>query len=80
MAKKFYKTILQIEILSENEPMGEYPLHVINYEITEGSCSGRSKVISETELTGEQAAKALREQGSDPSLFQLDYDGTELPE
>lgn len=77
MAGKFYRTVIEIEILSEKEPMGNHSLDTINYEITEGSCSGKITVKSETELTEEQAAKALRDQGSDPSFFQLYEYGTE---
>lgn len=79
MARKFFKTIVQIEILSEDEP---YPdgksLQDINYDITDGHCSGVVKTIKSEQLTGADAAEALLSQGSDPYFFQLDNEGNEI--
>jgi hypothetical protein len=75
--RKFYKTVIQVTILSE-EPFSSDELEnleTVNYEITEGGCSGVVKEISHEELTGKQAAEALQAQGSDPELFQLTEDG-----
>ncbi len=49
-------------------------------EITEGDCSGDWKVTKVKELNGKQAAKALIEQGSEPSFFGLTDDGEDEQE
>jgi hypothetical protein len=79
VARKFYKTIIQIEILSEDEP---YPdgnsLADIDYDITDGKYSGAMKIVGSVELDGATAANALKEQGSSPYFFQIDDDGNEI--
>ena len=73
----FYKTVIQVEVLSQ-EPIGEPSLEQLAYNITDGDWSGASKIKSIKELTGKQAAKALIKQGSDPEFFQLDEKGNEI--
>lgn len=75
--RKFFKTILEVEILSE-EPLGPMSLTNYAYEIAQGDCSGVYKVVSEEELDGPSAAKALIEQGSDPEFFALNEDGSDM--
>jgi hypothetical protein len=76
MAKKFYRTVMQVEILSEDEPYGEgVSLEEINYAITEGHCSGVIKCESSLEVTPKQMASLLIAQGSDPEFMQLDKNG-----
>lgn len=72
--RKFHKTVVQVEILSE-EPIEITDLNSIHYNITEGDWSGVVKVKSSKELTGKQAATALLNQGSDPGFFRLTTDG-----
>ena len=75
--KKYYKTTITIEVLSEYEPVSsDCGLHCIAREINSGGWSGqRTKLVSK-ELTPKEAADALVAQGSDPSFFQLNEDGT----
>lgn len=84
MSKKYYKTIVQIEILSENEPYGLIgageSLSAIEYDITEGHFSGVIETKGFTELTAKEAADALVVQGSGTEFFQLDADGNEIDE
>lgn len=68
---KFYKTIVTIEILSE-EPIGNPDLEEIQYQTTEGNWSGVVDVTSEEELTPEEMSKALIAQGSDPEFFSIE--------
>lgn len=75
--KKFYKTIIQVEVLSE-EPFDYNDLSDVHYQITEGDCSGTFKTLSSDELDGKQAADALKAQDSDPEFFQIDEDGNDL--
>jgi len=79
MARKFYRTVVSIEILSEDEPYGDgRTLEDIGYAITEGHCSGKITTASEAEVTAPEMAKLLVAQGSDPEFFQLDENGNEV--
>lgn len=66
----FYKTILQIEILSE-EPFHNENLNEIHDAITQGDCSGIVNEISHETLTEKETALALTAQGSEPGFFQI---------
>ena len=74
--KKFFKTTITIEILSEKK-YNSTDLSKIAYDITDGDCSGKVEVSSYQELTPQEAAKALLAQGSDPEFFGLDDDGND---
>jgi hypothetical protein len=76
---KYYRTLIQIEILSENNPIGDgLNLSEIDYDITEGDCSGEITTLSQEEVTSKQMAELLIAQGSDPSFFMLDKNGNSI--
>lgn len=75
--RKFYKTIIQYEILSE-EPIECVSLSDIDYETTEGRWSGRFLETKQKTLNGLETAKALEEQGSDPEFFNLNVIGEDV--
>jgi len=76
MANKFYRTMLEVEILTDREiDFGVWSLADIGYEITDGDSSGQYEVKSVEELTPKQMAKALMDQQSDPGFFGLDDEG-----
>ena len=75
--RKFHKTIIQVEVLSE-EPFGYNELSDVHHQITNGDCSGTYTTLSTEELDGRQAADALKAQDSDPEFFQIDEDGNDL--
>lgn len=76
--RKFYKTVYKIEVLSE-EPMGYCEsLSNIEYEITEGQCSGIFTEEEIIELTPQEMVVELESQGSDPEFFRLDKEGNDL--
>lgn len=66
--KKYYKTIITIEILSDHPYDYGFDLGNIQYDMTYGDVSGsvssKSKIISKKEMT-----KALIAQGSDPNFI-----------
>ena len=67
--RKFYKTTFTVEVLSE-EPFNEtHDLSYIGESITLGECSGTVSISEDEELSAEQMAEALIEQGSDPDFF-----------
>jgi hypothetical protein len=77
--RKFYRAIVQYEILSE-EPIGAMSLSDIEYETTDGHMSGHFLETKHEELDSVQMAAALQNQGSDPEFFQLDESGQDLDE
>lgn len=75
--RKFYKTIITIEVLSEDEPW-RGGLEALHYAITEGDCSAAFGDDYVVELTAEEVARELIAQGSDPEFFMLDDDGNDI--
>ena len=82
MRKKIlYRTVIEVEILSE-EPLNPEDcdnLKTIDYEITEGSWSGKTetKKINQ-KLKGIKAADATRRQGSSTDFFFMDKEGNDI--
>lgn len=75
--RKFYKTIVKVEILSE-EPFQWDTLEDVNYAITtHGGCSGVAEDKGTKILNGKQIASALLKQGSDPEFFGVDEKGND---
>ena len=64
----FYRTVLQVEILSD-EPYRYKALSDVAFDIIEGDCSGKTTVVSQEEVSKEQMAELLIAQGSDPSFL-----------
>jgi len=73
--RKFFRTRIEVEILSEEEPVKDASLSEIAHEIIYGSWSGRHRTIEEKSLSPKECAKALIEHGSDPSFFGLSESG-----
>ncbi len=69
--KKFYRTVISIEVLSE-KPYDFNSLEDTCYDIMDGECSGKIKVVSKEEVYEEKMKKLLIAQGSDPDFFMLD--------
>lgn len=78
--RKFYRTLLTLEILSEYDPVTDMSLADINYAITEGDYSGVMSVQSFEQLTSKQMADCTIAQGSDPEFFGLDATGNDVLE
>ncbi len=79
--RKFYKTVITVTVLSEDEPVStDCELGTIVYQITDGNWSGEVENDGGTELTPAQAAQELIAQGSDPSFFKLDENGKPFDE
>lgn len=79
--RKFYRSVYQVEVLSE-EPLSEdLNLAEIFEEITTGDCSGIvTDLVSNYEIDGVTCAKLLKKQGSCPSFFRLTDKGSDLVE
>jgi hypothetical protein len=82
MARTFYRTLVQVEVLSE-EPMEDTDVHdlaMLNCAITDGDCSGEVKIVSREEKSGKEMAELLMAQGSDPGFFNIDAEGNDTEE
>jgi hypothetical protein len=83
MAKQkiLYRSVIEIEVLSE-EPIPEgMSLNDIEDECNEGSFSGVHEYkITNEKLVGMDAVKATQLQGSSIDFFQMDEEGNELNE
>lgn len=81
MKKKLYKTIIQVEILSE-EPISDdfcHNLSRVSYEITSGDMSGLiSTIASNIEVEGEGAVRECNIHGTSTDFFMMDEDGNEF--
>ena len=77
--KKIYKSVLRVEILSE-EPIDDcIKLNDIDYQITNGDWSGAMDwEHHNAELHGMEAVTNVQNQGSDPEFFQMDEEGNEI--
>lgn len=74
--RKFYKTRIVFEVLSEEPLPGHAGLEYIARESEDGRYVGRfSADGAEATLTGKQMADALYDFGSDPGFFSLDDEG-----
>ena len=69
--RKFYKHIIQVEVLTEDSKWSYANLSDINYDINEGDCVGSITGNARIELTEAQAAEELRKMGSEPGFFGL---------
>lgn len=74
--RKFYKTTIMVEVLSE-DPYDFNNLSDVYRDITTGACSGQVRVTGREDFQGPRAAKELRKQESDPAFFRLDENGND---
>ena len=78
--RKFYRGVIEIEVLSEEPIPDPYELETLVYDITEGHCSGRARTVVRKKVDGPQMARLLEEQGSDPGFFNLTPEGADADE
>jgi hypothetical protein len=79
MKKTIYKTIVQVEILSEEPIDSQLSLSQIAEEGDTGSFSIMTKdVLVNKELKGIRAAREMRKQASDPEFFGMDEKGNDI--
>lgn len=77
-ARKFYRTVYTVEVLSETPITRLLDLNEINYMITYGDCSGSIQIQENGEIDSTIAAKLLIAQGSDPEFFRIDENGNDI--
>ncbi len=75
--RKFYRSVIEIEVLSE-EPRVFETLDDLEHEIVYGDCSGLivDKILNQV-IDAKTCARRLLAQGSAPEFFNLDEAGNE---
>lgn len=78
--RKFYRTVIEYEVFSE-EPIDDHAsLADIAHECDHGDWSGQYIRVESKQVNGPEVAKGLQGQGSDPGFFQLDDEGNDIEE
>lgn len=70
--RKFYKTVVSFEVLSEDPIPAGMTIEQIANEAVHGDYSMGNVQCEQIELNEKQAAEALLDQGSDPMFFGID--------
>jgi hypothetical protein len=78
--RKFYRTIFQVEVLSEEPYPQDADLSDIEQDTSTGPCVGEITCTGTEELNGKQAADALYAVRSEPGFFHLDDEGNDTEE
>lgn len=72
---RYFRTVYQVEVLSEDTPADNLSISEIAEAVTDGDCSGDLTVVSVEEKTGPEIVQLLLAQGSAPEFFGLDETG-----
>lgn len=76
--RTFYKTIVQVEILSE-QPYSSTDLEKINDDITNGQQVGNITLVTDSEeIDAKTCAAQLSLFGTDPEFFLIDINGHDI--
>lgn len=73
--RKFYRTVYEVIVLSEDSAIGSLDLACIAEAIDTGDCVGEVNESRIEEVSGPEMAKMLHAVGSEPGFFRLDDDG-----
>jgi hypothetical protein len=76
--RKFYKTVVQVTILSDEKVSPDIDLYSIHHQITDGGWSGEVEIVKSKKIDGKAMAKELMNQNSDPEYCRLDKNGNDL--
>lgn len=76
--RKFFRTLVRVEVLSEDHPAEFDDLEDLAYSTNEGPYVGRMLVLKPDRLTGKEAADQLYRMGSEPGFFMLDDNGEDV--
>lgn len=72
MRKKYYKTLIQVEVLSEGR-LDPQSLEDVAYSIDKGDCVGTWSATSQKALSKKEVSKELIKMGSTPEFFLGEY-------
>ena len=76
--RKFYRTVVHVEILSEEPYVFSGDLYSLAEDMDMGDCSGVARTIQEEKCNGARMAQLLISQGSDPEFFGIDEAGNDI--
>jgi len=76
--KKFYRSKVVVEIVSEEPLNPEMSLSDIHYYIDQGDGCGLKQDMEVREINAKEAVSTLKEFGSEPSFFGLNDEGEDL--
>lgn len=78
----FYRTIIEIEVVSKDEPYELDDLMQLACDIDnpgqDSDVAGKWRVVRTEEIPGQEAARMIKACGDDPEFFGLDEQGYEL--
>ncbi len=78
-SRKFYRTVITVEVLSDLPLPDGLSLEAISNAIEQGDCSGRVITLLDNEpVDGFIMANLLQAQGSDPEFFGLTPEGEDI--
>lgn len=73
--KRLYRSVIQIEVLSDY-PYDFIGLDLTHEDITDGDCSGKTKVLHLNQvIEGLDAVKAVKDHNINPDFFLMDDEG-----
>jgi hypothetical protein len=78
MSREFYRTVIHVEVLSEEPYVFNGNLYSLAEDLDTGDCSGIARTIQEEKCNGPRMAQLLVAQGSDPEFFRIDDEGNDL--
>lgn len=73
----YYRSVIQLEILSNDPIPPGYDLTDIVEEMTNGEYSGRWNIAEQKEVSKEEMHELLQAQGSDPTFLDDGYEDEE---
>lgn len=77
--KKFYRSIIQVEVLSDRPLPKTIYLKDLEYEISEGDMVGKVTTSElNKQVSGKVMVKLLEDAGSSNDFFGLDEEGTQI--
>jgi hypothetical protein len=68
-ARRYYRTVIQIEVLSTDPTPRDAELETVAWQIREGDWSGDTTIVSVEEVDAQRMAELLIAQGSDPEFL-----------
>ena len=77
MPRKFFRTVFQIEVISEDPLANDWGITQLRHQILDGDATGSVDCIRHRQVSPKLAAQLAISQGTDPEFLFLDEDGSE---
>lgn len=76
--RKFFKTVVTVTVLSEDQPISFDGLDDLHRIIDNGDCVGTINNFKARRIPAKKMVKLLYDLGSEPAFFQIDEDGKDI--